>query len=86
MDSWYNPSIVFNKGGGFEIGAGSDAMYNGAHLVEESLKRNQPVISISFNYRLTFFGFLASKELEKDNGTYVGNYGNSSHVVDNRTL
>jgi carboxylesterase type B len=75
VDSWYTSSIVFNKGGGFEIGAGSDAMYNGANLVKESIKINQPVISVSFNYRLTFFGFLASKELEKDNGTHVGNYG-----------
>lgn len=53
-------------------------MYNGASLVEYSLEWDQPVVYVSINYRVNFFGFLTSKELAKDNAAHgggVGNYG-----------
>jgi carboxylesterase type B len=71
-------------GGGFEMGAGSEAMYKGANLVKESIKLGEPIIAVSVNYRLNLFGFIASKELEKDNATHgggVGNYGTSLEVL-----
>ena len=53
-------------------------MYQGVNFVEESLKLDQPVVFVGINYRVNFFGFLASKELAKDNAQHgggVGNYG-----------
>jgi carboxylesterase type B len=46
--------------------------------VEHSLEWNEPVVYVAINYRVNFFGFLASKELAKDNAAHgggVGNYG-----------
>ncbi|KAI3620784.1 carotenoid ester lipase precursor [Moniliophthora roreri] len=55
---------------GFELG--SPQMYDGAGIVERSIQLGQPVIYVSMNYRVTGFGFLASKEV-KEAG--VGNLG-----------
>jgi len=60
------------------MGGNSKAFYNGCNLVEHSLKWNEPIIYVAVNYRVGFFGFLASKELAKDNASHgggVGNYG-----------
>ncbi|KAK1221156.1 hypothetical protein PQX77_016055 [Marasmius sp. AFHP31] len=46
--------------------------YDGGIIVERSLELGQPIIYVSMNYRLTGFGFLASKEV-KEAG--VGNLG-----------
>ncbi|ESK84804.1 carotenoid ester lipase precursor [Moniliophthora roreri MCA 2997] len=67
-------TIIFTNqwifGGGFELG--SPQMYDGAGIVERSIQLGQPVIYVSMNYRVTGFGFLASKEV-KEAG--VGNLG-----------
>ncbi|KAJ8081169.1 hypothetical protein PM082_018012 [Marasmius tenuissimus] len=64
------PVVVWIFGGGFEVG--SPSSYDGGSIVERSLELGQPVIYVSMNYRLTGFGFLASKEV-KEAG--VGNLG-----------
>uniref|UniRef100_A0A8H7XSW5 Carboxylic ester hydrolase n=1 Tax=Psilocybe cubensis TaxID=181762 RepID=A0A8H7XSW5_PSICU len=64
------PVVVWIFGGGFELG--STSMYDGALIVKKSQDLGQPVIYVSMNYRLTGFGFLASKEV-KEAG--VGNLG-----------
>ncbi|KAL0573980.1 hypothetical protein V5O48_007972 [Marasmius crinis-equi] len=46
--------------------------YDGTSIVERSIELGQPVIYVSMNYRLSGFGFLASKEV-KEAG--VGNLG-----------
>lgn len=66
-------------GGAFCSGSNSKKFYNGANLVEHSVECREPVVYVAINYRVNFFGFLASKELAKDNeahGGGVGNYGN----------
>jgi len=53
-------------------------MYNGVKTVHNSIEWGEPVITVSLNYRVNYFGFLASKELIKDNAAHgggVGNYG-----------
>lgn len=64
-------------------------MYNGASIVEHSIQFGEPVIYVSVNYRVNYFGFLASNELAKDNasrGGGVGNYGTSHHsLIDQRS-
>ncbi|KAK1232170.1 hypothetical protein PQX77_004682 [Marasmius sp. AFHP31] len=64
------PVVAWIFGGGFELG--SPQMYDGTSIVERSITLGQPVIYVSMNYRVTGFGFLASKEV-KEAG--VGNLG-----------
>lgn len=66
-DHTYNQWIY---GSGFQTGF--SAQYNGTSLVARSFQLSQPIIYVSFNYRLNTFGFLAGKEI-KDAG--VGNLG-----------
>ncbi|KAJ8519353.1 hypothetical protein ONZ45_g3707 [Pleurotus djamor] len=71
------PVVVWIFGGkyhfdlcGFELG--STSMYDGGLIVERSIQLGEPVIYVSMNYRLSGFGFLASREV-KEAG--VGNLG-----------
>ena len=71
-------------GGGFSMGANSKALYNGKKLVEHSISLKEPIVYVAINYRVNFFGFLASKELVKDNAAHgggVGNYGMSLFLL-----
>ena len=64
------PVIVWNYGGGFYVGSGSQAMYDG-----EALARKGAVV-VTYNYRLGPFGFFAHPELSKESGrNSSGNYG-----------
>nr|VWO97518.1 Carboxylic ester hydrolase (EC [Ganoderma boninense] len=64
------PVVVWIYGGGFERGTTSG--YDGGAIVKRSMNLSEPVIYVSMNYRVSAFGFLASKEV-KDAG--VGNLG-----------
>ncbi|KAI0354803.1 carotenoid ester lipase precursor [Trametes cingulata] len=64
------PVVAWIFGGGFELG--SPSMYDGGSIVSRSVELDEPVIYVSMNYRVSAFGFLASKEV-KDAG--VGNLG-----------
>ncbi|KAI0075529.1 carotenoid ester lipase precursor [Panus rudis PR-1116 ss-1] len=59
------PVAVWFYGGGFEYGASS--LYDGTVIVNRSMELREPIVYVSFNYRLSAFGFLASKEV-KDTG------------------
>ncbi|KAF7309409.1 Carboxylic ester hydrolase [Mycena indigotica] len=64
------PVVAWIFGGGFELG--SPSMYDGTTIVERSISMGEPVIYVSMNYRLSAFGFLASKEVR---AAGVGNLG-----------
>ncbi|KAJ6554989.1 carotenoid ester lipase precursor [Mycena vulgaris] len=64
------PVVVWIFGGGFELG--SPAMYDGVPIVQRSIEMGEPVIYVSMNYRVSAFGFLASKEVR---AAGVGNLG-----------
>jgi len=64
------PVFVWVHGGGFTVGSNSWPQYDLTKFVETSVKIGKPVIGVSINYRLGFFGFLASEELGAR-----GNYG-----------
>ncbi|KAK0503648.1 carotenoid ester lipase precursor [Armillaria luteobubalina] len=64
------PVVAWIFGGGFELGG--TAMYDGTSIVSRSIALNQPVIYVSMNYRVSGFGFLASKEVKE---AAVGNLG-----------
>ncbi len=64
------PVLVFFYGGGRKAGDGSEYRYDG-----ESMAR-KGIISITVNYRLGVFGFLALSELSKESTHHAsGNYG-----------
>jgi para-nitrobenzyl esterase len=64
------PVIVWNYGGGFTGGSGSEARYDG-----EELARKGAVV-VTYNYRLGAFGFFAHPELTAESGHNAsGNYG-----------
>ncbi|KAF9239318.1 Alpha/Beta hydrolase protein [Melanogaster broomeanus] len=66
------PVMVWVHGGG-NRGCGSSWVYDGR------LRLGKPIIMVTFNYRLGFFGFAASPKFAEDNRTAgdegVGNYG-----------
>ncbi|KAJ7101536.1 carotenoid ester lipase precursor [Mycena belliarum] len=64
------PVVAWIFGGGFELGGTS--MYDGTTIVERSIAMGKPVIYVSMNYRVSAFGFLASKEVREAG---VGNLG-----------
>ncbi|KAJ7155733.1 Alpha/Beta hydrolase protein [Mycena filopes] len=64
------PVVAWIFGGGFELG--SPSMYDGKTIVERSIALGEPVIYVSMNYRVSAFGFLASKEVR---AAGVGNLG-----------
>jgi carboxylesterase type B len=57
---WPNPSppwpvMFYAHGGGFNQGSGND--YAGQSLVNHSVELKSPVVIVTINYRLSFFGF-----------------------------
>jgi carboxylesterase type B len=49
------PVLFYLHGGGFNQGSGND--YKGQSLVNHSVELQSPVIIVTINYRLSFFGF-----------------------------
>ena len=57
---WLNPSppwpvMFYAHGGGFNQGSGND--YKGQSMVNYSVELKSPVVVVTINYRLSFFGF-----------------------------
>ncbi|WP_394338484.1 carboxylesterase/lipase family protein [Hymenobacter chitinivorans] len=64
------PVLVYFYGGGFQAGDGSELRYDG-----ESMAR-RGIVTVTVNYRLGVFGFLAHPELSRESGhNGSGNYG-----------
>jgi para-nitrobenzyl esterase len=64
------PVLVYFYGGGFIAGDGSEFRYDG-----ESMAR-RGIVSVTVNYRLGVFGFMAHPELSKESAHHAsGNYG-----------
>lgn len=64
------PVLVYFYGGGFVAGDGSEPRYDGAALAK------QGIVSVTVNYRLNIFGFLAHPDLSAEaDYNASGNYG-----------
>nr|WP_166179824.1 carboxylesterase family protein [Altererythrobacter segetis] len=63
------PVIAWIYGGGFNSGATSVPMYDGANFAHQGL------VLVSLSYRVGPFGFLATPELSAESGHGSGNYG-----------
>ncbi|OJJ43642.1 hypothetical protein ASPZODRAFT_154477 [Penicilliopsis zonata CBS 506.65] len=64
------PVLFWIFGGGFELGGTS--MYDGATLVEASIKMDMPIVFVAVNYRVGGFGFLPGKEILADGSSNLG--------------
>ncbi|KAJ4340419.1 hypothetical protein N0V95_007504 [Ascochyta clinopodiicola] len=51
---------------------GADQRYNLSFIVEQSVKIGQPIIGVSINYRLSFWGFTSSNELASEGLLNIG--------------
>ncbi|QKJ28289.1 carboxylesterase family protein [Mucilaginibacter mali] len=64
------PVLVYFYGGGFQAGDGSEYRYDGEALARKG------IITLTVNYRLGIFGFMAHPELTKESPNHAsGNYG-----------
>lgn len=64
------PVLVYFYGGGFQAGDGSEYRYDGEGLAKKG------IITVTVNYRLGIFGFMAHPELTKESPNHAsGNYG-----------
>ncbi|KAF9000388.1 alpha/beta-hydrolase [Hymenopellis radicata] len=57
------PVLVWIYGGGYNAGTSSSPVYNLSYIVQESVEMGEPIVAVSFNYRLGALGFLASTEV-----------------------
>ncbi|KAJ7149874.1 sterol esterase [Mycena crocata] len=64
------PVLVWIFGGGYEFGSSADTDMR--PMVERSIVAGEPVIVVTPNYRVSAFGFLAGKEVEKEKLTNLG--------------
>ena len=53
-------------------GGGADQRYNLSFIVEQSVKIGKPIVGVSINYRLSFWGFTSSNELADDGLLNIG--------------
>ena len=67
------PVMVFIHGGSYTDGCSNN--FTMEHLVAASIKAGRPVIGVTLNYRLNFFGFIGSDELRASAAESTGNYG-----------
>ena len=63
------PVMFWIHGGGFSGGGSNEPRHNGDFLPLKG------VVLVTINYRLGVFGFLATSDLEKEQGGSAGNYG-----------
>ncbi|WWD22225.1 hypothetical protein CI109_106716 [Kwoniella shandongensis] len=68
------PVLVFHHGGGLNVGHAGVYLHDPTELVRYSESISQPIIAVTFNYRLNIFGFLNHPDLA-ENGGRSGNYG-----------
>ncbi|KAJ9498393.1 hypothetical protein LTR99_003242 [Exophiala xenobiotica] len=59
------PVLVWIHGGGFVFGDGGWE-FDGNHLVQHAVESGKPMVFVTLNYRLGYFGFLTSKELKEE--------------------
>ena len=64
------PVMVWIHGGGLMMGSANESPYNGEYLARE-----QDVVVVTLNYRLSFLGFLALPSTDASQSTILGNQG-----------
>ncbi|KAG0205303.1 hypothetical protein BGX28_003057 [Mortierella sp. GBA30] len=67
------PVLVWIYGGGLKFGGITMPIYDCSELVMASIELEKPVIVVTINYRLNYFGFISSRELVLDAQEYSKN-------------
>ncbi|KAE8139819.1 Alpha/Beta hydrolase protein [Aspergillus pseudotamarii] len=57
------PVGFFTHGGGWSMDYSANGVYNLSFIVEESVKMGKPFIAVSADYRMSFWGFMASQDI-----------------------
>ncbi|KIM38333.1 hypothetical protein M413DRAFT_30177 [Hebeloma cylindrosporum] len=68
------PVAVWIYGGGFEVGSSEQYDALNTRMVERSIALGKPLVLVSVNYRISAYGFLAGKEIEKEGLGNIGLY------------
>lgn len=66
------PVVVWLYGGAFLDGFGADLNSNTSWLVQASVAQGQPVMAVTLNYRVGFFGFPSGPEAAREGVTNLG--------------
>ncbi|KAJ9214436.1 hypothetical protein DTO166G4_4060 [Paecilomyces variotii] len=66
------PVGVWIHGGGFYEGSGSDQRYNMSYILKNAYEIGKPFIAVSFNYRVSAWGFISSSEVQGTGNTNLG--------------
>lgn len=57
------PVAVYIYGGGYFQGGSADPRLNFSYIIRDSVTTGVPIIAVSFNYRISAFGFLGGSEI-----------------------
>ncbi|KAH8885620.1 putative neuroligin [Thozetella sp. PMI_491] len=57
------PVGVWIHGGGWSMDYGSNGVYNLSFIVQQSVEIGKPILAVSLDYRLSFWGFASSQEV-----------------------
>ncbi|KAH7304798.1 Alpha/Beta hydrolase protein [Stachybotrys elegans] len=60
------PVGVWVHGGSYVNGGSRDPRYNLSYIVDQSVEIRKPMIAVSINYRLSYWGFLFSEEMQQE--------------------
>ncbi|KAK2029046.1 carboxylesterase [Colletotrichum zoysiae] len=66
------PVGLWIHGGSYVNGGSRDPRYNLSYIVDQSVKKDKPIIAASINYRLSYWGFLFSRELQDNKAGNIG--------------
>ncbi|EFQ31418.1 carboxylesterase [Colletotrichum graminicola M1.001] len=66
------PVGLWIHGGSYVNGGSRDPRYNLSYIVDQSVQENKPIIAASINYRLSYWGFLFSRELQDSKAGNIG--------------
>ncbi|CAH0048176.1 unnamed protein product [Clonostachys solani] len=66
------PVLVWIYGGGLYTGSTADPQYNLSGIVKVSQDMGQPIVAVSFNYRVGVWGFLQSFDLLTEGSSNAG--------------
>ncbi|GKT58559.1 triacylglycerol lipase [Colletotrichum tofieldiae] len=66
------PVVVWIYGGSFTTGYGGDGNTNTSYVIRDSVENGTPIIAITINYRLGFFGFPGGHQAVAEGITNLG--------------
>ncbi|KAM0545995.1 hypothetical protein ACHAPJ_011107 [Fusarium lateritium] len=66
------PVAVYIYGGGYFQGGSPDPRLNFSYIIRDSVEAGVPIMGVSFNYRLSAFGFLGGSEIVSAGAANLG--------------